>query len=112
MSVLTSVTSAAPAFRRPLRASRSKLNSNGAIIGGCTFGQTAAMISIRVSPCLPLSASKDSCSLLVGGLDVNNRLQLAVAFVHRARPANHAGPVEPTQIDPAKLSLCDSHADH
>src|ERR1700688_1335905 len=55
---------------------------------------------------------KDCRSLLVGGLDVNNRLQLAVAFVHRTRPANQAGPVEPTQIHAAKVAFDDSHADH
>src|ERR1700694_827145 len=55
---------------------------------------------------------KDCRSLLVGRLDINNRLQLAVAFVHRTRPANHAGPVEPTQIHRSKLAFGDSHADH
>src|ERR1700686_1791838 len=45
-------------------------------------------------------------------LNINDRLNLAVALVHRAGPTNYAGKVEAGQVHVAEIAPLDTHADH
>src|ERR1700680_1705479 len=109
MSVLTSVTRAAPAFKRPFSCVEIKTE-----LKGCKD----RWVHLETDRCddlhqriamLATEGLKDCGSLLLGGLFINDRLQLAIAFVHCAWPTNGSGAIADARSDRIPLSPSKSH---